>query len=298
MKSILVVDDEEVIRNMLLDHLEDLYKIYTAESGESALSLLQKKPVDLVITDINMPGIKGYELINIIRTRYPQTINILITAYNVDDYIRMAKKHNITNILSKTTPFNFTELKTLIQSLFDKKIFGIERHLSTGRNILKHYLVKKSSEAKLIREEIVKLFEDRYGTVKDLKLVLDEIMTNAIYHGPQTKEGKEKYKEFANVNLQPNEYVEITCASDEEKYGVSIIDNGGKLRKETILYKIDRHINAEGILDESGRGIHMSRLFSDRLIINIQKDQKTEIIVFNYIQDQYKGYKPLTINEI
>jgi len=83
-----------------------------------------------------------------------------------------------------------------------------------------------------------------------------------------------------------------------EKYGVSVLDTSGKLTKETVLYKIDRHIHGEGLMDEDGRGLHMSRIYSDRLIINIKKNVATEAIFLNYLTDKYKGFKPLYINEI
>jgi hypothetical protein len=72
----------------------------------------------------------------------------------------------------------------------------------------------------------------------------------------------------------------------------------GRLTKETVLYKIDRQITGEGMLDDSGRGIHMSRLFSDRMIINIAPKSKTEFILMNYFSHKYRGYKPLYINEL
>lgn len=82
------------------------------------------------------------------------------------------------------------------------------------------------------------------------------------------------------------------------KYAVSITDYQGKLTKETVLYKIDRQITGEGLLDDSGRGIHMSRLFADRMIINIEPGKRTEVILLNYFSHKYRGYKPLYINEL
>ncbi|MFH0919575.1 MAG: hypothetical protein V1913_04380, partial [Fibrobacterota bacterium] len=59
-----------------------------------------------------------------------------------------------------------------------------------------------------------------------------------------------------------------------------------------------RHIKGEGILDDSGRGLFMSRIFADRLIINIDPGKKTEMIVLNYRSSIYQGFKPLYINEL
>jgi hypothetical protein len=90
----------------------------------------------------------------------------------------------------------------------------------------------------------------------------------------------------------------VECGYDREKYAVSVTDNQGKLKKETVLYKIDRQLTGEGLLDDSGRGIHMSRLFADRMIINIDPNKRTEVILMNYFSNKYRGYKPLYINEL
>jgi len=100
------------------------------------------------------------------------------------------------------------------------------------------------------------------------------------------------------VILNADEYVYVECGFDCEKYGVSVCDVKGRLKKETVLYKIDRQVTGEGLLDDSGRGIHMSRLFADRMIINIDPNKKTEVILMNYFSHKYRGYKPLYINEL
>lgn len=296
--KILIVDDEEIIRNMILDYLEDDYDIVCTENAEKALDLLHSHPFDIVVSDVNMPGMKGYELLSKIRRDFPSVKTALITAYSVDDYIRLAKQHGICNIIAKTTPFNFKELKVVIDSLLTGNVFGLRRHLLEENEILGTYVIRSSDDAKRIREQVVEIFQKYFSDIGELKLVLDELITNAIYHAPVTPDGNEKYKEFTDVTLEPEEYVYVTLGYDKEKYGVSILDMQGTLRKETIMYKIDRHLHAEGILDDSGRGIHMSRIFADRLIVNIDPGNKTEMVLFNYLDKNYKGYKPLHINEV
>jgi hypothetical protein len=233
-----------------------------------------------------------------VRRRHPETKTALITAYNVDDYVRTAKEHGICNIVAKTTPFNFTELSAVVHGLLTGDIFGLKRHMLEVHTILGTRVIRSSDDAKRVREEVVNTFKQRFSDVGELKLVLDELITNAIYHAPVRPDGAEKYKEFSDVVLDPSEYVYVTLGHDREKYGVSILDMQGTLKKETILYKIDRHIHAEGILDDSGRGIHMSRIFADRLIVNIDPGRKTEMVLFNYLDKSYKGFKPLYINEL
>jgi len=297
-KRILIVDDEKLIREMIVDHLENDYYAEAAEHAEQALALPHLGSFDLVISDINMPGIPGYELLRIIRERHPHIKVVLITAYDVDDYVRMAKEHGVCNIIAKTVPFNFMELNAIVSGLVHGTIFGISRYLHDKHQILKHYTIKSSAEAKDVREDVLKLFLQHVENTGELRLVLDEIVTNALYHSARDAEGNEKYKEFSSIVLEDHEMIKVECAIDDEKYGVSITDQQGTLTKETVLYKIDRHVRGEGVLDDSGRGIFMSRIFADRLVVNIDPGKKTEIIILNYYKPLYHGFKPLYINEL
>jgi CheY-like chemotaxis protein len=296
--SILVVDDEKAIRMMLLDYLENDYRVETAPTGEAALELLQQHAFDLVISDINMPGISGPQLLARIRAEYPNTKTALITAYNIDEYIKAAKEYSITNIIPKTVPFNFSELEFIVRGLVTGKIFGLPRYLLDGGTLLEHHLITSTLDARRIQDHLITLFQQRFGTAGDMKLILDEIITNAIYHAPVLADGSEKYQEFSDITLEPDEFISIDVGFDTEKYAVAVIDNQGRLTREMVLYKIERQITGEGLLDDSGRGIHMSRLFADRMIINIDPGRKTEVILMNYFSNKYRGYKPLYINEL
>jgi len=298
MYSILIVDDETSIRMMLYDYLEDKYKVDSAENAEIGMRMCKERDFDMVISDVNMPGMKGPEFLSEVKKMCPATRTVLITAYNIDNYIRMAREFNITNIIPKTTPFNFLELGSLIDALLTKNIFGLSRYMLPAYNVLGSYCIRSSVEAKQVRETATALLTDTLGTSGNMRLILDEIITNAVYHAPAYPDGTEKYPEYVEVHLQPDEFVYLECGHDTEKYGISITDNKGRLTKEMVLYKIDRQIAGEGILDDSGRGIHMSRLFSDRMIINISPNNKTEIILINYFSHKYRGYKPLYINEL
>ena len=93
--TILIVDDEKRILQSLaktLEREEELtYSIVTAESGEDALKKFENDgPFDLVLSDHNMPGMKGVELLEKVRLQDPSTIRILITGYSELDIARDA----------------------------------------------------------------------------------------------------------------------------------------------------------------------------------------------------------------
>ena len=79
MALILIVDDDEAIRNNLYELLSEHYICQTAETAEKALARLKTDPYDVVLTDISMPGLSGLELLGHIRQRYSDTPVIIIS---------------------------------------------------------------------------------------------------------------------------------------------------------------------------------------------------------------------------
>jgi CheY-like chemotaxis protein/anti-sigma regulatory factor (Ser/Thr protein kinase) len=298
MSSILIVDDERHVREMLAEYLAKSHEVACARNGAEALALLGGRAVDLVITDIAMPEMNGIELLRTVRERHPGVKYALLTGNDIDYFIRADKKEYIANIIPKTAPFNFAELEAVVSGLITGDIFGVKRYLLHGGTTFARYRVTSMDDGRTVREELVSRIAERFGDARDMRLVLDEIITNAILHAPADDDGSDKYRSIADIRLDPEEYVDVECGFDREKYAVSITDRKGRLKKDTVLHKMERHITGAGLLDESGRGIHLSRLFADRLVINIDPGKKTEVIVMNFLSPSYRGYKPLYINEL
>jgi two-component system, NtrC family, response regulator HydG len=87
---ILVVDDEPAVRFALAELLADAgHEVSEAGHAPAALALLDEAPVDLVISDLNMPAMNGLALLEEIRTRHPDTLFILLTAHG-DERVAVA----------------------------------------------------------------------------------------------------------------------------------------------------------------------------------------------------------------
>ena len=303
--SVLVVDDEPEIREMLSDYLseDEGYTVFTAQDGIDALeNVLPNNKVDIVLSDINMPRMKGFELLNKVRELYPKIKRVLITAYNVEDYLELAMKHDVGNIFVKTTPFNFNELSTILRNLLSNDIFGAERYMS-GDVTENTLTVTRSDTLQTYARKIIEFLppSDDY---KKLELVLVELLTNAIFYGirKESPEMKETWEHDFELSLE--EAIQIKTLWDDKKYAISILDKGGKLKKHDVLFWLNRQIGRDekglpiGILDSHGRGLYIARKYIDRILINIDTDAKTEVIIINYYNEEYSGFKPLYINEI
>lgn len=79
MADILVVDDDDVIRETLCELLEAKYPCQTADTAEEALAKLEAHRFDVVISDISLPGLSGKELLNRVVELYPGTPVIIIS---------------------------------------------------------------------------------------------------------------------------------------------------------------------------------------------------------------------------
>ena len=78
---VLIVDDEQGPRESLRMILSPSYEVLCARDGLEALEVLQTAPVDVVTLDLNMPGIKGEELMHRLSSRFPSVEIIVITGY-------------------------------------------------------------------------------------------------------------------------------------------------------------------------------------------------------------------------
>ena len=87
-KAILIVDDEEDLTWSISRYFrrsDDLFETFCVSSGDQALEFMQKNHVDLLITDVKMPGISGLELVDIVLKKYPRMKVIMMTAYGSDE---------------------------------------------------------------------------------------------------------------------------------------------------------------------------------------------------------------------
>ena len=113
---VLVVDDEFSLRQLMNFHLKIKgYSVLDAEDAESALNILEKENVDLIISDIRMPGdMDGIDLIVTHKKKNPGQKAILMTGYSLDERIAKAKSEGIP-CLKK--PFEISELENLLTEM-------------------------------------------------------------------------------------------------------------------------------------------------------------------------------------
>ncbi|GBD86514.1 transcriptional regulatory protein ZraR [bacterium BMS3Abin03] len=142
-KKILVVDDEQIIRESLSYILaNEGYEVAEAENGKIAYSKMLESAYDLVITDLEMPEMKGTELLEKIRELSVQTSTIVITAYGSLETAIAALRSGVSDYILK--PIEFDELLIKVNRLFDTK------KLLDENQFLKRELQRNTAEFKII----------------------------------------------------------------------------------------------------------------------------------------------------
>ncbi len=107
-RSILVVDDEEIIREFLLEVLNEDYDVQAVSDGDEAIERLKEERYDLVITDLKMPRVSGEEVVRFAKESDPNSKVIVISGYSSLYTASQSVNHGACAFLSK--PFSIKEL--------------------------------------------------------------------------------------------------------------------------------------------------------------------------------------------
>ena len=121
-KRILIVDDEEDLTWSISKRLAkdgDSLEILCTNTGNNALEMLSQQRVDLMVTDLRMPGVSGLQLLNEVKIRYPQTQVIVMTAYGSIEVKQAIDRWSGTGYIEK--PFEMNDLRQLIYNYLNEK---------------------------------------------------------------------------------------------------------------------------------------------------------------------------------
>lgn len=122
--TILIIDDDEVICNLLAKALKKDYKILTSLNGKSAIATIEKKDIDVVVTDLKLPDVSGLEVLKFAKSKDEYTECIVITGFASVDSATIAIDLGVTSYLTK--PLNLTDLKIQIQKAIASRLFHLK----------------------------------------------------------------------------------------------------------------------------------------------------------------------------
>lgn len=212
--TVLIVDDESVIRSLCEKALKG-YTIFQADSCREALRIYKQESIDLVLTDVMMPGGTGLELLRQIKELDPNAAVIIMTGFSEKDVILGALKDGADDFISK--PLNMLQLKTSIEKTLLRKALkeelanlkNLDRLKSVFLSLISHKLRTPITVISLFLQNIQRgVYEPNDPSfLKNVKLINDEAiflssMVTDLLTFSQVMEGNDKLnRELCDLNM-------------------------------------------------------------------------------------------------
>jgi len=160
--TVLFVDDEPMVTEGLKRALrKEPYRILSARSGQEALAILEVEKVDVIVSDEQMAGMSGSELLSIVRKRRPNTIRMILTGHaSLDAAIRAINEGEIYRFFTK--PCNEIDLAvTIRQALRQNDLMTEARRLLDATRNQAAMIDRLKKE----RPDLLKVDKDREGAI-------------------------------------------------------------------------------------------------------------------------------------
>lgn len=328
---ILLVEDVESIQLAIRDFLFSRYDVEVSSTAEQALMTLAMSPdIDLLITDIKLPEMNGFELGRLARKLRPNIPIIIITSYDVNEFIDIIKEHGFTQVITKHGRMSLKEIEVTIEKMLSGDIFGVQKYFpqmkempaalnqfprTFANNTLYTCKIRTLYERGELTDRIAAQFKSQKKAPEStIKLVLDEITSNAMFRAPVNDHGEFKYQTknahhdiltaHNDIILDEEDQFTLQFGVSDEWIIMSCLDPHGRLTKKEILYRLHRHLSTEGesgmpagLHDPHGRGIFLLREQLSAVVFNIERGRRTEVIcMYNTVAAQ--AYKNISIYEI
>ena len=286
--TILVVDDSSVDRRLASGLLEKAgeFRILLAADGNEAMDVLKREPVDLVLTDLQMEGMDGLQLVEAVRADFPLTPVILMTALGSEEIAVKALEKGAASYVAKRRLQQ--DLMEIVQQVIDNSdenrlqsrlmhrlarnefSFVLNNDLSLVHSLVKY--LQHTLRCVRLADEVDRL---RVG------IAVEEALLNALYHGnlevsSTLKEADPNlFEETARQRCLEEPYrnrrifVDALVSRDAARFVIR--DEGCGFDPTTL----PDPCNPANLEKASGRGILLMRSFMDEIIFNEQGNQVT-----------------------
>jgi len=316
--ELLLVDDEPANLQKLQRTFMEQYAVYLAQSGEEALQILQKAPIDAIITDQKMPDMTGIEFLELSQKTYPNLVRIVLTGFTeVDDLIAAINTGKVHKYITK--PWEPEDLRMALQDALEKlELVRENERLATE---LKSANEKLQTENIILRQEVEKQVYSKsiiYGSpeMENILRLLRRVTrteTTVLIQG-ETGTGKELVARFIHreSNRRDQIFIPVNCGAipkdlveseffghsrgaftgaTQEKKGYFEMANGGTIFLDEIgeappelQIKLLRVIQESEIMPV---GYHQPKKVDVRILASTNRDLKAEVSANRFRQDLF-----------
>ena len=316
--GLLIVDDELANLQKLQRAFISRYDVYSALSGEEALTILAKTPVDAIITDQKMPDMTGIELLEISQKSYPHLVRIILTGFtDVEDLIAAINTGKVHKYITK--PWEPETLMLVLQDALEKmelvrenerlatELQSVNEKLRTENIILRQVVEKQAFPKSII-----------YGSpeIENILHLLRRVTateTTVLIQG-ETGTGKELIARFihSESNRSDQIFIPVNCGAiprdlveseffghakgaftgaDQDKKGYFEMAQGGTIfldeigeAPQELQVKLLRVIQESEIMPV---GYHQPKKVDVRIVASTNRDLKAEVAANRFRQDLY-----------
>lgn len=167
LNRILFVDDEsQILRSITRLFMDTEYEVLTAGSGAEALDLLEVEQVDIIVSDMKMPKMTGYQLLNEVKKRFPNIVRIILSGFSDERIVFDALQKNIAKLYILKPWENAVLINTI------EKVFQIENVLRNNEKVLK--LLNNAEELPTIKtsyQKIINVIESEQEIYKIVEAI-------------------------------------------------------------------------------------------------------------------------------
>ena len=279
--TILLVEDNVLYRRILRDALAaEGFNLLEASDGETALDIANRETVDLLVTDVVLPGMDGIELMDRARAANSKLLAIVMTGHGASETVIAALRSKACDFLAK--PFEIEELKEAVHNAFRRRDTCQIEVVSATSKWIELRVPCDLSAVEPVRNFITELGCDLpKETRRAIGEAFHEMLSNAIEHG-----GK----------CDPSQRVDIKWLRLKRAIIYSIKDPGEGFDIEKIEHAAVsnpagdpyRHmkVREEKGLRPGGFGIMLASQVIDELIYN---EKHNELLLVKYVDDKQNG---------
>lgn len=161
---ILFVDDEvQILKSFIRLFMDTEYEVVTAESGMEALKILENQDINMIVSDMRMPNMNGYQLLSEVKKRYPSVVRIILSGFAEERIVFDSLQKNIAKLYILKPWENDLLINTI------DKVFQIENILKSNDNVLK--LIKSADELPTIKSSYKRIIDEIENSREIYKIV-------------------------------------------------------------------------------------------------------------------------------
>lgn len=291
----LIVSSDTTLQDRLAKALENGFTCTFAPDVKSVRAALEEKKPDALLLNPLEHFPADENPLRLARNRYPKIQAALLASTDKSSCYELLRAYGLGAALPPNIGLPASLLRVFLKHLAKpESLFALECLLDNQMHFASTRL-RASSDRITIFEQIRQTFTPHnHVNVHDLQLVFEELLNNAVFHAFHNERNAPKYSGGKDQPLDLEDRVDLEWASGEN-FGVLVVtDNQGLLERPTIWDRFIRQTSLTGLLDTSGRGIYLTHLLSNLMLITITPGKAARIAIF-FCPGSARQPKPISV---